>query len=74
MKLNRLSLLTLLVAALPALAAEPAFKLRVATVAPRGSSFHQHFQKLGDQWKTAPGGGVLLDIYPARCSPASACR
>jgi TRAP-type C4-dicarboxylate transport system substrate-binding protein len=64
MKINRLFLLTLLVAALPAFAAEPAFKLRVATVAPRGSSFHQHFQKMGDQWKTVPGGGVLLDIYP----------
>ncbi|NOS70926.1 MAG: TRAP transporter substrate-binding protein DctP [Verrucomicrobia bacterium] len=45
-------------------AAEPAFKLRVATVAPRGSSFHQSFQNMGDQWRSAPGGGVLLDIYP----------
>lgn len=45
-------------------AAEPAFKLRVATVAPRGSSFHQSFQNMGDQWRSAPGGGVMLDIYP----------
>lgn len=45
-------------------AAEPTFKLRVATVAPRGSSFHQSFQNMGDQWRSAPGGGVLLDIYP----------
>ena len=45
-------------------AAEPAFKLRVATVAPRGSSFHQSFQNMGEQWRSAPGGGVLLDIYP----------
>jgi TRAP-type C4-dicarboxylate transport system substrate-binding protein len=50
--------------ALPLLAAGPAHKLRVATVAPRGSSFHQRFQAMGEQWKTAPGGGVLLDIYP----------
>lgn len=64
MKLNRLILLALLAAAFPSFAAEPAFKLRVATVAPRGSSFHQHFQAMGEQWKTAPGGGVMLDIYP----------
>ena len=51
-------------AAASASAAEPAFKLRVATVAPRGSSFHQSFQKMGDQWRSAPGGGVMLDIYP----------
>jgi TRAP-type transport system periplasmic protein len=45
-------------------AAEPAFRLRVATVAPRGSSFHKSFQNMADQWRSAPGGGVLLDIYP----------
>lgn len=53
-----------LAAALPLRAAEPAFKLRVATVAPRGSSFHQSLQSMGEQWKSAPGGGVALDIYP----------
>jgi TRAP-type C4-dicarboxylate transport system substrate-binding protein len=45
-------------------AGEPAFTIHVATVAPRGSSFHKHFQAMGEEWKTAPGGGVLLDIYP----------
>lgn len=68
MKLNPLKHLPLLalivVAALPSFAAEPAFKLRVGTVAPRGSSFHQSFQAMGEQWKSAPGGGVALDIYP----------
>lgn len=66
MKLNSLKLVALLAlsAAAPSFAAEPAVKLRVATVAPRGSSFHQHFQAMGEQWKSAPGGGVLLDIYP----------
>lgn len=63
---NFLKLVTLagLAAALPLQAAEPAFKLRVATVAPRGSSFHQSLQSMGEQWKSAPGGGVALDIYP----------
>jgi len=68
MKLNslkRFTLLTLAVAFVtPLFAAEPAFKLRVGTVAPRGSSFHQSFQAMGEQWKSAPGGGVALDIYP----------
>ena len=68
MKLISLKCLPLLalaaVAAYPVPAAEPAFKLRVATVAPRGSSFHQRFQAMGEQWKSAPGGGVALDIYP----------
>ncbi len=50
--------------ATPVRAAEPVLKLRVATVAPRGSSFHQSFQNMGEQWRSAPGGGVLLDIYP----------
>jgi TRAP-type C4-dicarboxylate transport system substrate-binding protein len=45
-------------------AAEAKFKMRVATVAPRGSSFHQSFQSLGEKWKAAPGGGVELEIYP----------
>lgn len=67
MKLNSLkhiSSLALVLAAATTFAAEPAFKLRVGTVAPRGSSFHQSFQAMGEQWKSAPGGGVALDIYP----------
>ena len=45
-------------------AADPTFKLSVATVAPRGSSFHQSFLSMGEQWRSAPGGGVLLDMHP----------
>ena len=45
-------------------AAEAKFKLRVATVAPRGSTFHHSFQSMGEKWKSAPGGGVELEIYP----------
>jgi TRAP-type C4-dicarboxylate transport system substrate-binding protein len=62
--LKRLPILALVLAAATAFAADPAFKLRVATVAPRGSSFHQSFQAMGERWKSAPGGGVSLDIYP----------
>lgn len=45
-------------------AAETKFKLRVGTVAPRGSTFHLSFQNMGEKWKSAPGGGVELEIYP----------
>jgi TRAP-type C4-dicarboxylate transport system substrate-binding protein len=38
--------------------------LRIATVAPAGSSFHKSLQQLGEQWRNAPGGGITLDIYP----------
>jgi len=38
--------------------------LRIATVAPAGSSFHKSLQALGEQWRAAPGGGAALDIYP----------
>ena len=44
-------------------AGEPAFKWSVATVAPPGTSFHKSFQNMADQWRSAPGGGVLLNIY-----------
>jgi TRAP-type C4-dicarboxylate transport system substrate-binding protein len=38
--------------------------LRIATVAPAGSSFHKSLQELAAQWRQAPGGGVTLDVYP----------
>jgi TRAP-type C4-dicarboxylate transport system substrate-binding protein len=38
--------------------------LRIATVAPAGSSFHKNLQALAVEWSKAPGGGVTLDIYP----------
>lgn len=38
--------------------------LRIATVAPAGSSFHKSLQQLAADWQRAPGGGVALDIYP----------
>src|SRR5436190_16115454 len=45
-------------------AAQSATSLRVATVAPRGSSFHKSFLALAEKWRSAPGGGVTLDVYP----------
>jgi TRAP-type C4-dicarboxylate transport system substrate-binding protein len=47
-----------------ALAAGGPVKVRLGTLAPRGSSYYKHLQALGQQWRTAPGGGVALTIYP----------
>jgi TRAP-type C4-dicarboxylate transport system substrate-binding protein len=39
-------------------------KVRLGTLAPRGSSYYKHIQAMGEQWRGAPGGGVALTIYP----------
>lgn len=39
-------------------------KLKIATVAPPGTSFHRHLEDLGAEWQKAPGGGVRINIYP----------
>src|SRR5262247_1565792 len=48
--------------AAPALAQTPPVKL--ATLAPDGSSWHQILKEMGAKWAQAPGGGVTLRIYP----------
>src|SRR5271157_331191 len=47
-----------------ALGAEGPVKVRLGTLAPRGSSYYKHLQAMGEQWRQAPGGGVALTIYP----------
>lgn len=37
-------------------------ELRIATVAPAGSSFHKRLQTLGNEWSRGPGG-VAMNIY-----------
>jgi TRAP-type transport system periplasmic protein len=70
MKMNQLTkpgslilLSALLLSANRAASAEPV-KVRLATLAPKGSSYTKHLQAMGEQWRQAPGGGVLLTIYP----------
>ncbi|MGE4179407.1 MAG: TRAP transporter substrate-binding protein DctP [Limisphaerales bacterium] len=59
---------TLAVASAPAVvrgaAARAEFNLAFATVAPRGSSFHQTLQDMIQQWKEASGGRVGVTVYP----------
>lgn len=47
----------------PAAIAAEKKELRIATVAPAGSSFHKRLQSLGAEWSRGPGG-VSMNIYP----------
>src|SRR5438270_3239411 len=38
-------------------------RMRMATLAPKGTSYHHLLQQMGEQWKQAPGGGVNLTLY-----------
>jgi TRAP-type transport system periplasmic protein len=49
-------------ASLPARAADPV-KIKLATLAPTGSSFFKSLQSLREAWKKASGGSVDLIIY-----------
>jgi TRAP-type C4-dicarboxylate transport system substrate-binding protein len=53
-------LILCLTAALAATAAPP---LKMATLAPRGTSPHQVLMEMREKWMKAPGGGVGLTIY-----------
>lgn len=44
-------------------AAETPTRIRLATLAPKGSSFHQILLAMGEKWRQAPGGGVALTLY-----------
>lgn len=55
-------LLALASAAAPSSQAAEGRQLRIATVAPAGSSFHKRLQALGAEWSRGPGG-VSMNIY-----------
>jgi len=59
-----LALIETLAAGLPAIRAQEAVIIKMGTLAPDGSSWHQIFKAMGEKWKQAPGGGVSLRIYP----------
>ncbi len=39
-------------------------RIRLTTLAPRGSSFHRSLQKMGEAWRDISGGSIELIIYP----------
>src|SRR5216684_3661012 len=57
------SVLAIVISVSSVLGAAP-LKVRLGTLAPKGSSYTKHLQAMGEQWRSAPGGGALLTIYP----------
>ena len=58
----RALLFALLLAAAGAHAAD-AVKIRLGTLAPRGTSWHRHLLELGEQWRRAQGPGAAFSVY-----------
>ncbi|MBK5290158.1 MAG: TRAP transporter substrate-binding protein DctP [Acidobacteriia bacterium] len=48
----------------PPPAAARTVRIKLATLAPKDSSYHRSLVAMADQWKKAPGGGATLVIYP----------
>ena len=38
-------------------------RIRMATLAPKGTSVHQALLAMGEKWRQAPGGGAALTVY-----------
>ena len=54
----------ILLAALRPLSGSAPPRVKLATLVPRGSSYHQILLDMGEAWKKAPGGGAALTVYP----------
>ena len=57
-------LLTAVLAALLAPRAEAQVTLKLGTLAPAGSTWHEVLKEMAEKWKQASGGQVTLKIYP----------
>jgi TRAP-type C4-dicarboxylate transport system substrate-binding protein len=56
--------LTMLACALSGIVrAEDSIKIRLATLAPKDSSFHKTLLAMGEKWRNSTGGAVKLTIY-----------
>jgi TRAP-type C4-dicarboxylate transport system substrate-binding protein len=53
-----------LLASVARLGAQQPLYINMGTLAPEGSLWHQVFQQMGEQWRTASQGKVKLRIYP----------
>jgi len=58
----KISLVGVLLVAATALAAAPT-RVKLGTLAPRGSSYHQSLQQMAEAWKKATNGEVQVTIY-----------
>jgi TRAP-type transport system periplasmic protein len=56
------ALLAALVMSYPAQAQEP-IKIRLGTLAPKGSTYHRALQEMGEKWRQAQGGGSTFTVF-----------
>ena len=57
-------LFTLLLAALPVLAAaQDAVRIRLGTLAPRGTTWHRALLEMGEKWRAGQGAGATFVVY-----------
>jgi len=56
--------LGLLAGANEVFAAPGPVRVRLGTLAPKGSSYYKELAAMGEKWRLASNGGVLLTIYP----------
>jgi TRAP-type C4-dicarboxylate transport system substrate-binding protein len=47
-----------------AVAADSPVRVRLGTLAPKGSSYVKHLQAMGEKWRHPPGRGARLTIHP----------
>ena len=60
--MKKLMLAALVAALAPSAHAQVTIKL--ATLAPAGSSWHEILKEMGQRWEAASGGQVKLKVYP----------
>lgn len=56
-------LLAALLLAAPQVRAQEAVKIRLATLAPKGSTYHRALQEMGEKWRHAQGAGSTFTVY-----------
>jgi len=56
-------LATIVGGALPPAAGEEPVRIRLGTIAPKGSIYHRALQEMGEKWKRAEGAGATFTVF-----------
>jgi TRAP-type C4-dicarboxylate transport system substrate-binding protein len=56
--------LCVLAVSMPGLAADAPIRIRMATLAPRGTLYHQVLLEMGEKWRQAQGNGATFTVFP----------
>jgi TRAP-type transport system periplasmic protein len=61
--MKRIALLSMLIGVAVVGTGRAQTQIRLATLAPKGTTFHQALLAMGEKWVKAPGGGARLIVY-----------